>query len=99
VRKMDIRIKVAWLLNGTTYIATVCMILFKCWPLNRQWQIYPDPGSESLAHKHARAEVDLISRQLLPWCFDVECVVHHCNQHSHGHVPHGHSSSCMYSEP
>jgi hypothetical protein len=48
VRKMDIRIKVAWLLNGTTYIAAVCMTLFKCWPLHRQWQIYPDPGSKSL---------------------------------------------------
>ncbi|KAF2828006.1 hypothetical protein CC86DRAFT_465801 [Ophiobolus disseminans] len=45
LRKMDMRIKVAWLLNGTTYLAAVCMILFKCWPLNRQWQIYPDPGN------------------------------------------------------
>jgi len=42
------RIKVAWLLNGSTYIAAVCMILFKCWPLHRQWQIKPDPGSASL---------------------------------------------------
>ncbi|KAH7406988.1 hypothetical protein DE146DRAFT_778586 [Phaeosphaeria sp. MPI-PUGE-AT-0046c] len=45
VQKMDIRIKVAWVLNGTTYVAAICMILFKCWPLHRQWQIYPDPGN------------------------------------------------------
>ncbi|KAF1914655.1 hypothetical protein BDU57DRAFT_478958 [Ampelomyces quisqualis] len=45
VQKMDIRIKVAWFLNGTTYIAAVSMILFKCWPLHRQWQINPDPGN------------------------------------------------------
>ncbi|KAI8932357.1 hypothetical protein NX059_010549 [Plenodomus lindquistii] len=45
VRKMDVRIKIAWLLNGTTYIAALCMVLFRCWPLHRQWQIYPDPGN------------------------------------------------------
>ncbi|KAL5117972.1 hypothetical protein ACEQ8H_004117 [Pleosporales sp. CAS-2024a] len=45
VQKMDIRIKLAWCLNGATYIAALCMILFKCWPLHRQWQIYPDPGN------------------------------------------------------
>lgn len=46
VQKMDIRIKVAWLLNGATYIATFSMILFKCRPLRRQWQINPDPGGK-----------------------------------------------------
>ncbi|KAF2852522.1 hypothetical protein T440DRAFT_526005 [Plenodomus tracheiphilus IPT5] len=45
LRKMEIRIKVAWFLNGTTYVAALCMIVFKCWPLHRQWQIYPDPGN------------------------------------------------------
>ncbi|KAF2790144.1 hypothetical protein K505DRAFT_283155, partial [Melanomma pulvis-pyrius CBS 109.77] len=45
VRKMDIRIKLAWLFIGVTYIAAVCMIFFKCWPLHRQWQINPDPGN------------------------------------------------------
>jgi hypothetical protein len=45
VRKMNIRIKLAWLFIGTTYIAAVCMVFFKCWPLHRQWQINPDPGS------------------------------------------------------
>ncbi|KAF2679284.1 hypothetical protein K458DRAFT_346923 [Lentithecium fluviatile CBS 122367] len=45
VRKMDIRIKMAWVFIGSTYVAAVCMILFKCWPLHRQWQINPDPGN------------------------------------------------------
>lgn len=44
LKRVDVRIKVAWFLNGTSYIAAVCMIVFKCWPLHRQWQIYPDPG-------------------------------------------------------
>jgi hypothetical protein len=46
IRKMDIRIKLAWVFIGTSYVASVCMILFKCWPLHRQWQISPDPGSQ-----------------------------------------------------
>ncbi|KAF1837104.1 hypothetical protein BDW02DRAFT_577369 [Decorospora gaudefroyi] len=45
IHRMDVRIKLAWALNGITYLAAVCMILFKCWPLHRQWQIYPDPGN------------------------------------------------------
>jgi len=44
---MDMRIKIAWILNATTYVAVACMVAFKCWPLHRQWQIYPDPGSKS----------------------------------------------------
>ncbi|KAF1944973.1 hypothetical protein EJ02DRAFT_478907 [Clathrospora elynae] len=44
ISTMDVRIKLAWVLNGTTYMAALCMILFNCWPLHRQWQIYPDPG-------------------------------------------------------
>ncbi|CAN9176266.1 unnamed protein product [Alternaria alternata] len=47
VQRMDMRIKVAWILNVTTYIAGTCMVAFKCWPLHRQWQINPDPGSAS----------------------------------------------------
>ncbi|KAF1968737.1 hypothetical protein BU23DRAFT_572133 [Bimuria novae-zelandiae CBS 107.79] len=35
VQRMDIRIKIA----GT------CMVVFKCWPLHRQWQIHPNPGN------------------------------------------------------
>lgn len=47
---MDMRIKVAWVANATTYIAAICMITFKCWPLHRQWQINPDPGSKCRWH-------------------------------------------------
>ena len=45
LRKMDVRIKMAWILVASTYVAAICMIFFKCWPLHRQWQINPDPGS------------------------------------------------------
>jgi hypothetical protein len=45
---MRVRIHVAYGLIATTYIATICSILFGCYPLHKNWQIYPDPGSESL---------------------------------------------------
>lgn len=44
--RMNIRIKIAGFLIGTTYIAVVAMIIFKCWPLHKQWQVRPDPGSK-----------------------------------------------------
>ncbi|PVH92997.1 hypothetical protein DM02DRAFT_252867 [Periconia macrospinosa] len=42
---MKIRIKIGYVFLGSTYIASICMIFFKCWPLERQWQIYPNPGN------------------------------------------------------
>ncbi|KAF2708822.1 hypothetical protein K504DRAFT_380567 [Pleomassaria siparia CBS 279.74] len=45
VRKMDIRIKLAWVFIAVSYVAAICMVFFKCWPLHRQWQINPDPGN------------------------------------------------------
>ncbi|KAJ5542763.1 hypothetical protein N7535_005187 [Penicillium sp. DV-2018c] len=42
---MRIRIHVAYVLIGVTYIATICSILFGCHPLHKNWQIYPDPGN------------------------------------------------------
>ncbi|KAL1865420.1 hypothetical protein VTK73DRAFT_5264 [Phialemonium thermophilum] len=42
---MLVRIRLGYALIGGTYLASICMILFKCWPLHRQWQIYPDPGN------------------------------------------------------
>lgn len=32
---------------AATYIAAILVIIFKCFPMNKQWQIYPDPGSQS----------------------------------------------------
>ncbi|EPS28373.1 hypothetical protein POX_f07459 [Penicillium oxalicum] len=42
---MRIRILIAYALIGTTYIATLCSILFGCHPMHKNWQIYPDPGN------------------------------------------------------
>ncbi|OKL55473.1 hypothetical protein UA08_09199 [Talaromyces atroroseus] len=42
---MRIRIHLAYVLIGSTYIATVCSILFGCHPMHKNWQIYPDPGN------------------------------------------------------
>lgn len=45
---MRVRIHVAYALIAATYIATICSILFGCHPMHKNWQIYPDPGSELL---------------------------------------------------
>ncbi|KAJ5092648.1 hypothetical protein NUU61_007518 [Penicillium alfredii] len=42
---MRVRIHIAYGLIATTYIATVCSILFGCHPMHKNWQIYPDPGN------------------------------------------------------
>ncbi|KAJ5171008.1 uncharacterized protein N7500_003791 [Penicillium coprophilum] len=42
---MRIRIHIAYVLVAVTYIATICSILFGCHPMDKNWQIYPDPGN------------------------------------------------------
>ncbi|OQE41946.1 hypothetical protein PENCOP_c004G06770 [Penicillium coprophilum] len=42
---MRIRIHIAYVLIAVTYIATICSILFGCHPMDKNWQIYPDPGN------------------------------------------------------
>ncbi|CAG8890340.1 unnamed protein product [Penicillium egyptiacum] len=42
---MRIRIHIAYVLIATTYIATICSILFGCHPMKKNWQIHPDPGN------------------------------------------------------
>ncbi|OQE17960.1 hypothetical protein PENSTE_c019G01649 [Penicillium steckii] len=42
---MRVRIHVAYVLIGVTYIATICSILFGCHPMHKNWQIYPNPGN------------------------------------------------------
>lgn len=42
---MRIRVHIAYGLIAATYIATICSILFGCYPLHKNWQIYPNPGS------------------------------------------------------
>ncbi|KAM7195747.1 hypothetical protein V8F20_007317 [Naviculisporaceae sp. PSN 640] len=38
------RIYIGFGLLGTTYLAVILTILLSCYPLSRNWQIYPDPG-------------------------------------------------------
>ncbi|KKK27114.1 hypothetical protein ARAM_006496 [Aspergillus rambellii] len=42
---MKIRLQIAYLLIGTTYIAVICSILLGCHPIQKNWQINPDPGN------------------------------------------------------
>ncbi|KAL6229466.1 hypothetical protein BDW75DRAFT_225064 [Aspergillus navahoensis] len=42
---MRIRVRIAYLLIGATYIAVICSILFGCHPMHKNWQIYPNPGN------------------------------------------------------
>ncbi|PLB38619.1 uncharacterized protein BDW47DRAFT_21647 [Aspergillus candidus] len=39
------RIHIAYIMIGVTYIAVICSILFGCFPMHKNWQIYPDPGN------------------------------------------------------
>ncbi|KAG0157355.1 hypothetical protein PDIDSM_4540 [Penicillium digitatum] len=42
---MRVRIYLAYGLITTTYIATICSILFGCHPMDKNGQIYPNPGN------------------------------------------------------
>jgi len=46
------RIYVGFGLIVSTWIAVLGSILFGCYPLEKNWQIYPDPGSKSPAVAH-----------------------------------------------
>lgn len=35
----------AYIMMPATYMACVCVAVFKCVPFEKQWQIYPDPGN------------------------------------------------------
>ncbi|KAI9872230.1 MAG: hypothetical protein M1830_001881, partial [Pleopsidium flavum] len=45
VHKMHIRIRVGYVLVAATYLSAILVIIFKCYPFKKQWQIYPDPGN------------------------------------------------------
>ncbi|KAL2006891.1 hypothetical protein VTN00DRAFT_9559 [Thermoascus crustaceus] len=42
---LTIRVRIAYVLLGVTYIATALSILLGCQPLEKYWQINPDPGN------------------------------------------------------
>ncbi|KAF7122907.1 hypothetical protein CNMCM5793_001018 [Aspergillus hiratsukae] len=41
---MRIRVRVAYVAIGATYLAVILSILFGCHPMHKNWQIYPNPG-------------------------------------------------------
>jgi hypothetical protein len=43
---LELRVKIGYFLIGATYIATELSILLGCQPLQKNWQMYPDPGSQ-----------------------------------------------------
>lgn len=44
---MKVRIYIGYVMIGTTYVATLLSILLGCRPIQKNWQINPDPGSET----------------------------------------------------
>ncbi|KAF8461226.1 hypothetical protein BDZ91DRAFT_798208 [Kalaharituber pfeilii] len=45
LRDMKIRVRIAFISIGATYIATILSIMFGCVPFKKNWQITPDPGN------------------------------------------------------
>jgi hypothetical protein len=64
---MRIRIHIAYGLIGMTYIATICSILFGCHPMQKNWQINPNPGSQSYSYS-SPSTCSLIDRTRLDHC-------------------------------
>ena len=45
VDRMSLKINVGFILVGVTFLGTFFTILFGCYPVEKHWQIFPDPGS------------------------------------------------------
>ena len=45
VSNMALRIKIGAFVLPVTFLIVVCVELFGCSPVQKHWQIYPDPGS------------------------------------------------------
>jgi len=50
---MPIRIRIGAVLLVVTFLATFLSIIFGCTPIEKHWQINPDPGSTFIAPLHA----------------------------------------------
>lgn len=94
---MDRFIKGAWVLNGITFIAAICMVLFKCWPLHRQWQIYPDPGSKYYMLELKNDYTD-IKRHMLSRRIQITSHLHHDDQHFHRYLLDVDTSAGMFAQ-
>jgi hypothetical protein len=47
VNNMSIKINIGFVFVAVTFLGTFFTILCGCWPIEKHWQIYPDPGSKS----------------------------------------------------
>lgn len=66
---MRVRIHIAYGMIAATYIVTICSILFGCHPMHKNWQIYPDPGSECEGKIHSIRDTRcLTSRNRTDYC-------------------------------
>jgi hypothetical protein len=48
LRNFRTRIHIGFVLIVVTWLAVLLSILFSCYPMEKNWQIYPDPGSKLL---------------------------------------------------
>jgi hypothetical protein len=46
VGHMSLKINIGFVFVGVTFFGTFFAILFGCYPVEKHWQIYPDPGSK-----------------------------------------------------
>ena len=44
--RLQIRVYIAYVFIGATWVITTCLLLFGCRPMSKYWQISPDPGSK-----------------------------------------------------
>jgi len=56
---LTLRVRIAYVLLGVTYIATALSILLGCQPMKKYWQINPDPGSEFPWSSTLQTETDV----------------------------------------
>lgn len=47
--RLQIRVYIAYVFIGATWVLTTCLLLFGCRPMSKYWQISPDPGSKSIS--------------------------------------------------
>jgi hypothetical protein len=48
IDNMALKINIGFVFVGVTFFSTFFAILFGCFPVEKHWQIYPDPGSKSI---------------------------------------------------
>jgi hypothetical protein len=52
VQQMTLMIRIGFVFTAITFVATFFTILCGCWPIEKHWQINPDPGSRTSLVDH-----------------------------------------------